>query len=1096
MVCHTRSVRGRRAVTSCAQDGLWLLSGLDPEPTAHSLCRAYRISGDLDVGALRAAWREVVSRHEPLRTVVRECGGRLVQHVSPWSEEAGHALALLGPDAGGGPGTGGGPDAERRAERVRAALAAEPFDLARGPLARATLVRLGEADHLLTLAFHRVVADDRSVSIVVDELSAGYAAALAGLPAGAALPALPSRFADHARRQRRWIRTPAFRELLDWWTRTLTPLPPPAALPVDRGRPGAPRGGAVRFDWGTEAAAQVAELARAAGTAPSTVLLAALHCLLHRYGGADRTAVTVPASLRTAPETDLLVGPFVNPLVLTADLSGGPGFRELLTALDGRVRESLARRELPFPHLVRALGAGRDPHRVPLCDVVLDVRETPESELRLPGAEVRRLPGGDGAAAADLAFTVDLAGPSVTGSLACRGGLLDRDSARSLLDQLRTLLAAAAEDPALPVDALPLEPADRVRAAVREADRTGGPPSPGPGVHELVRRHAVHRPHAGAVDWGGDVTPYRELTRWAAALSARLRDAGCAEGAAVAVRMPPGPGRIAALLGVLSAGAHLVWLGTGDAGDRVKAVLSDLRPACMLVEDPAGGDGLAEWYRGELGGRVLDGAAGAGNAPVEAPSFPGAPGPDAWAYVAYTSGSTGRPKGIPQTHAALAQFVTWFAAEFGIGPGSRVAQWVAPEHDPALCEVFAALVSGATLCPVPDGVRAHPEKLAAWLADQGITHLQTVPSFAGTLLGAIAGGGAAERFAALRHVLLMGEAVPPELVRGLRAALPAARLVNLYGPTETIAATWQEIGDETGAVPIGRPIPGRQVLVVDGRDRPCPAGVTGEIVVRSPYVTPGYVGASAGAAAFRPLRGIEEPAAAGRTYRTGDLARRRRDGRLEFRGRKDFQVKLSGIRIELTEVEAALSAHESVAECAVVARTGRDGLPDVLVAYVVPVPAASGDASPVRAWRACLRRRFGRETPPVLFTVLDRPLPRNLTGKVDRGRLPAHRRAAARRPAAPTPTEEDVIALWSELLGTAGIGAGDDFFAAGGHSLLVLRLAARVRDRFGVELPLRRFFAEPTPARLAALIDEAARPPAAGVAVPALALSGPRDDPH
>lgn len=507
-------------------------------------------------------------------------------------------------------------------------------------------------------------------------------------------------------------------------------------------------------------------------------------------------------------------------------------------------------------------------------------------------------------------------------------------------------------------------------------------------VHELVHAHAEHTPDATAVRWDGGSVSYRELADKAAAVTAAL--GGTDE--AVAVRLPQGDLRIAALLGVLGAGAHLSWLGTGDLGERGRVVLSDLQPAYVLVDGDGSDDTLATWYTDHCAGKLIDaGALGAGG--LAAPSTVE---PSGRAYVAHTSGSTGVPKGVPQTHAAFAQFTTWFAAEFGIGPGSRVAQWVTPEHDPALIELFATLVAGGTVCPVPENLRAHPVKLANWLGDNGITHFQTIPSFAAEVVRAIEKHGLAAGLTSLDHFVLMGEAVSGDLVRGLRAALPAARLVNLYGPTETIAATWHPITEpDTEAVPIGRAIPGRRILVVDEHDRPCPDGVTGEIVVLSPYVSPGYTGAAADRdAAFRPLRtedGLDADPGV-RTYRTGDLARRRADGALEFRGRSDNQVKVAGHRIELTDIELTLSAQATIVECAVVAKTDHHGLAAQLIAYVVPAPGAAPDGRPLRDWRAALRERLGRDIPPILFTVLRERLPRNAIGKVDRRRLPAPER--------------------------------------------------------------------------------------------------------
>ncbi|MCW3818300.1 amino acid adenylation domain-containing protein [Micromonospora sp. DR5-3] len=488
--------------------------------------------------------------------------------------------------------------------------------------------------------------------------------------------------------------------------------------------------------------------------------------------------------------------------------------------------------------------------------------------------------------------------------------------------------------------------------------------APGAPVHLLVRRRAEAAPEATAISWGDDAVSARDLDRHAARIAAALT--GFA-GRPIAVRVPPGPDRYAALLGVLRAGAFLLWSGTGAAGERGRAILDAVRPAAVLTGGT--GDELSDWHTERTGVPQIDVTALPDVTSTE-PSVP----PEAWAYLAHTSGSTGRPKGVPQTHAALAQFSNWFATEFGLAPGVRMAQWVAPDHDPALCETFATLVAGAVLCPVPDPVRAHPGRLLAWLAAERIDVLQTVPSFARQLLTE-----STERSRvplALRRLLLMGEAVPESLVQGFQAAAPGMALANIYGPTETVAATWYQIPPASrGVVPIGRPIPGRDVLLLDELDLECPPGVVGEIVVRSPYVTPGYLGHEPGDPAFRAVPGRGP----GPWYRTGDLGLRRDDGLLEFHGRRDQQVKIQGHRLELAEIESVLLEHGSIAECAVLAVTGADGIVTKLAAYVVP-----RDGPSPAHWRAHMRQRFGDVMLPMVFRVVPRALPRNETGKVDR----------------------------------------------------------------------------------------------------------------
>ncbi|MFH8242834.1 amino acid adenylation domain-containing protein [Streptomyces sp. NPDC018321] len=478
-------------------------------------------------------------------------------------------------------------------------------------------------------------------------------------------------------------------------------------------------------------------------------------------------------------------------------------------------------------------------------------------------------------------------------------------------------------------------------------------------VHHLVRQRGSE---GAALLWDCEEITPDDLHDRSARIAAAL--AGLA-GRPVAVRVPPGPDRYAALLGVLRAGAHVVWFDTGAAGERTRMILDDVRPAAVLTAGPP--DDLVTWYAGHTG-----------TAPLDVTELPAAAVPDQevrpddWAYIAHTSGSTGRPKGVPQTHAALAQFGRWFADVFGLAPGSRVAQWVHPEHDPAICETFAALLSGATLCPVPPKTRAHPARLLDWLAETRIDVLQTVPSFARELARASDG-----RPLPVRRLVLMGEAIPPDLVGTLHAGSPDIELYNLYGPTETVAATWHRIPrGEAGPVPVGRAIPGREVLLLDDADREADEG---EMVVRSPYITPGYLRGGREGPAFRPVPGRGP----GPWYRTGDRGRRRPDGLLEFRGRHDAQVKIQGHRIELAEVEAVLDGHSSVAECAVLAARNDDGLVTSLMAYVV----SRDEEPPQRQWRASVRQRFGDVRLPIRFRIVPDALPRTATGKVDGRRL-------------------------------------------------------------------------------------------------------------
>ncbi|TCB96886.1 amino acid adenylation domain-containing protein [Micromonospora zingiberis] len=1034
---------------------MWLLEQLAPYRGVHRLVRTWHLDGTVDALALRSAWRTLLDRHEALRTRLIEVDGAPVPLVSTDTESA-FVHVDLGHLA----------DAERTraADRVCVAAASVPERATDTPLARLTLVRIGPTTHRLVLALHRTVADDRSISIIADELSICYAAAVRPDADGPALaPVL--RYAEYARWQRDLVDGPAGRRLLDWWTRELTPLPPSVPLPTDHDGAARPAGpaGLLSFDWGTALADRLATYCRTRPANPAAVLLAAVQAVLHRYGDDDQVTVVMPVPV-PPPGFPALVGPCDNLLVLTGDLGGAPTFDEAVDRAAAVLRAATAHRDLPFARLVQELPVDRDPGRVPFCDVLLAV-PGPEAELRLTGATVAPTAVTDaGPTVADLAITVRRTWPSLAGTLGYRADRFASTSAEGLLGQVRTLLSAALDAPHTPLHRLPLDVA-AVAGAIDE-DPSVEPLT----VHEIVRRHAVRTPDAVAVAGPDGRWTYRELDRRAEAVAEYLRGLPV-DGAPVAVRMTPGPWQLAASLGILRAGGHLVWFGTGDAGQRGQAILAELRPVCLLRSGEDPDDDLARWYRDELDGRLVDVTC------LPRPPAKPVPAPtddlSRTAYVAYTSGSTGRPKGIAHTHRAFAQFVTWMADALELAPGARVAQWVTPEHDPSLCETFATLVGGGTLHPVPVRIRVHPEKLADWLVRERVTFLQTVPSFAREVLAVVAAREPADRPTGLRRLVLMGETLSDQLVNGFRRVLPATRLANIYGPTETIAATWHDItGPVPANVPIGRPIPGRQVLVLDEADQPCPTGVTGELVVRSRYVCDGYLGDGAGRqAAFRAPAGGPDDDSDLRWYRTGDLARRRWDGALEFRGRRDHQVKLLGTRVELADVEAALAAHDGVADCAVVPVTDQDGLVVRLTAYVVPRRGPDGDPLAGAAqWRAQLRRRFGGAMVLVAFETVPDQLPRTVAGKVDRRRLPAPRSASARR-ATGNPVEEGLAEIWSALLGTGPYDAEVSFFGAGGHSLLVPVLVQRIRRRFGVTVPLRECFTHNTLAGMAALVE-------------------------
>ncbi|TYC00294.1 AMP-binding protein [Micromonospora sp. WP24] len=1022
---------------AAVQDGVWFLDQLHPGARPLTLRRSYWVDGDLDADALRAAWHAVLGRHAALRTTMPTVDGLPTRRIGPARADA---FAVLD---------------------IRAAPAPAPApsaDLGVGPLARLTVLRVTPRHHRVVLTAHQAVADPASMSVVAAELSTAYSDAIRSA-ATAPLPSRRDPSSDTAPHVAPTAPCPAGSGPTPY-DGVIPADPPPTQSPMTTEE--------VTFDWGPQTQSAVQALARAEGVAVTTIVLAAIQVVLARHSGDDEVTVALPHDLR-GPGRERAVGPLSTLLPVGGRLTDDTTFRTHLRRV-ARCRRD-AERHLPFPRVVRAVNPPRPPDRLPLCDAVLATDGQP-APLRLAGATVRELPSRAWALPVDLLLTLAPITTTLAGTLAVRADRMAHRRAEGVLAHLRTLLTAAVRDPDLPLADLPLEAPRQLAVAVRAADATTVAPPPDRAVTALIGHCARRFPEAIAVRGEEESLTYADLVARASDLAAWLAARIPVAGRAVALRLPMGPALVVASLAVLRAGGHVSWLSPGDAGDRARTVLADLRPAALLIADDRAEDQMARWYRSDQCGLVLTVDTVA--RPVAPAPLPPEPAAGTAAYVAFTSGSTGRPKGIVQTHAALTQFATWLAHTGDLRPGARVAQWAAVEHDPALCEVFAALVSGATLVPVPSRVRVHPERFLRWLDRERVTMLQTVPSFARELATVLEQDGHVP--ARLTHLFLMGESLAADLANRLHRALTGSRLWNLYGPTETVAASAYEIvGPVSGErVPIGRSIPGRQVLVVDGRDRPCPAGVTGEIVVRSPYAVPRYLTGAAGCrsddAPFRPLRGLP-PAAAPSVgcYRTGDLGRRRFDGELEHVGRRDHQVKLAGHRLELAAVEAALAEHGLVADCAVSPVTDPDGLVSRLVAFVVPRDGADWPAL-VASLRAHLRRRYGPVNHRTAFAPLDR-IPRNVGGKVDRARLPEPRAVIDGVGGAGHDLIEDAVGrIWSELLPAARIDGWCDFFAAGGHSLLLVRLAHRLAERFGIDVSLGDLMAAPTVAGMAAVV--------------------------
>ncbi|MDB4948389.1 MAG: tycC3 [Gemmatimonadetes bacterium] len=1039
-------VEGSDLPLSFAQERMWFIDRLGPGAGAYTIAPAVRLTGALHLPALERALGEVVRRHEPLRTAFPERDGRPVQRVAP--AEAFH-LPILPFD---------GDDAElsRRATE----LGAQPFDLERGPLFRAALLRLGEAEHVLLLAMHHAVSDGWSMGILFRELAALYAAFAEGRPSP--LPDLPVRYSDYAVWQRAWLTGDVLAAQVAWWRERLAGAPALLELPADRPRPAVQsyRGARHDFALGATVAASVDALARAEGATPFMVLLAAFQAVLARWSGQADVVVGTPVAGRTRRETEGLIGLFVNTLALRGDLRGDPAFRELLARVREATLGAFAHQDVPFERLVEELQPARSLGHSPVFQVMFAFQNVPEAGGEaFPGLEVAGVARQGSTSQVDLTLTLAPGEDGgLHGTLEYATDLFDAATAERFAGQFATLLEAALRDPAAPVSALPLlrpdERADMLRLAagpLLDAD----PPET---VVDAFAAYAAAVPDAIAAELGESTVTYAELDARSNRLARLLRSRGVGPESPVALFLERSLETVVAWAGVLKAGGFVVPVDPDYPAERIAWMLEDSGARLALTQQrsierlPASIDGIALDDAG-----VLDG--------IGSSSIDGSIDPASLAYAIYTSGSTGRPKGAAVTHANLAGYVAAVRQLHGLGAGDRVLHRTPASFDPSVSELWIALASGATLLVAQPGAHADPAALVRTVAERRATVVDVVPSLLAAMLDEPAFAGCED----LRLVLCGGEPLPPALATRFVRRLPHAMLVNAYGPAETtVAATAQSVTIDDAGVSIGTPLPGVRVYVLDARGEPCPVGVSGELAIGGALVGRGYRGRPAlTAERFVPDPFSVDPGA--RMYRTGDRARWTPAGVLEFLGRLDFQVKIRGQRIEPGEVEAALLADGSVRAAVVAARPGPAGDPR-LVAWVV---AAENVELSLDLLRAEMARRLPRHLVPSAFVVMD-ALPMAPGGKVDRAALAEPDAAGGDGYVEPyTPAEMEMADVWSEVLGVARIGAADDFFALGGHSLLAVRLMARIRERFGREVPLAELFRSPTLGALAAAVERA-----------------------
>ena len=1067
---------------SFAQLRLWLLNQLDPESAAYNLHGAVRMRGLLDVAALEQSLNAIVQRHEVLRTTFALVDGQPMQLIAPAQPLALSHYDLQAVAA----------EAQRaEMQQLLNERAQQAFDLTRGPLLDTALVRLGPHDHILSLTLHHIIGDAWSVGVFVRELVECYTAFAQGRTP--TLASLPIQYVDFALWQRQWLESEdVLATQLGYWKERLAGAPV-LELPTDYPRPALPDfSGAQEFL--TLPAAQVAALKELSQTEHVTLfmtLLAAFQLLLMRWTGQPDVVIGSPIANRNQVEIEGLIGFFVNVLVLRSDLAGNPSFRTLLQRARVACMGAYAHQDLPFEKLVEELQPERAPGRNPLFEVVLDYINTPQPSFELPGLAIST-ESTEVVSKYALTLYVNEYEGGITLRLLYQRALYSAERMACFLRQLAFLLEQIVAAPERPIDEYSLvTPA----AALVLPDPRAALPEPF--ISVLPQQFAAwvaQTPQQPALRQGARVWTYAELAERVASVAQTLLAQGLLPGERVAVLGVRSFGLIAAMLAVFASRGVLLMIDPSlpIKRQRLMREQADARRLLYVANGPPLQEALLElpttavtFVDAQTGQPASHAGASASQQAIAMPP----PAPNDPAYIFFTSGTTGIPKGVLGNHKGLAHFLAWQRTTFAVGPQDRCAQLTALSFDVVLRDICLPLTSGATLCLPDDLDDLGPDQLWPWLERETITIMHSVPTLAQAWLDQIPAGVA---LPALRLVFFAGEPLPETLVRRWRTAFPTSgQIVNLYGPTETtLAKCAYRLPDQLapGIQPVGWPLPETQALVLNQSNQLCGLSELGQIVIRTPFRTYGYINADAEqqrAFVQNPFRDDEQDI----LYYTGDRGRYRLDGALEVLGRLDQQVKIRGVRVELDEVTVALSTHAAVSACAVVARQNAQGQP-FLVAYVVPVdddrpltidhrghPGPSSIVHRPSSIVQKLRDHLGQTLPdymiPTAFVLLD-ALPLTPNGKLDRRALPppasdAPTTSAATAVAPRTPLEQVLVGIWAELL-EKELGIHDNFFDLGGHSLLATQLIARLRDAFQLKLRLRGFYEAPTVVGLTALM--------------------------
>ncbi|MBD2775778.1 non-ribosomal peptide synthetase [Iningainema tapete] len=1047
---------------SFSQQRLWFIDQIYHESSFYNISSASHIIGLLNITALQQSLNEILKRHEVLRTVFVLVNGEPVQHILPqltWDLPIINLEYLSSQDW------------ETEIKQLAAQEAKKPFNLAKGPLVRSTLLRLGEEEHVFLLTMHHIITDGWSVGVFMQELTTLYTAFLSNQPSP--LPEVPIQYADFAVWQRSRLQGELLTTHLNYWKQQLGDELPVLQLPTDRQRPAVTTfaGAKQYFTFSKTLTDALNYLSQQEDSTLFMTLLAAFNILLYHYTDQEDIIIGSPIANRNRTELEGMLGLFVNTLVLRNNLCGNPSFRELLHRVREVTLDAYAHQDLPFEMLVEELQPDRDLSRNPLYEVMFVLQNTPISVQSVSGLTLRSLQFDSGTAQLDIFLSMSESQQGLTGFLEYNTDIFEEATISGFITHFQAFLENIVANPEQRICELSPLTAQERQQLLFEWNQTRTDYPQDASVHQLFEQQVERSPDALALIGQIEQLTYRQLNQKVNQLAHYLQKKGVTKETLVAICLERSVEMIVGILAVLKAGGAYIPLDPSYPVERLSFMLSDSQVSLVISDSSlVGGVGQMTKDKGQMTLISLD-------SDWESIELESQENPvsicsgDHLAYVIYTSGSTGTPKGVQGTHRGTVNGLHWLWKSYPFTPEEVCCQKTAISFVDSVWEIFTPLLQGIPTVIIPDAIVLDPQLFVETLANYKVTRIVLVPSLLRLLLDTY--NHLTKNLSHLKLWITSGEALSVNLAQTFRELMPGAKLINLYGSSEVSAnVTYYDsslLPEKPTNVPIGRPIDNTLVYVLNSHLQPTPVGVVGELYIGGDGLAWGYL--------HRPEltqeRFIDNPfVPETKLYKTGDLARYLKDGSLEYLGRRDDQVKIRGFRVELGEIAYAIAQHPDVKESVVIVRDDAQGSRR-LIAYVV-----TDRLDIIPQLNSYLQDKLPNYMKPSAFIRLD-AIPLTPNGKVDKRSLPtedAIRPFAAQSFVAPRNfTELALVKIWENLLNTSPMGVTDNFFDLGGHSFLAVRLMARIYDRFGHNLPLSTLFENPTIEKLATIVSQPVR---------------------